>query len=170
MLWLFTDARRLADPCPAIGRLPKGLAGVVFRHDRVPGRAALASRIAGLCRARRIALVIAGDPSLAARLGAGFHLREPRSPPEVRRRGLLTASAHDRATLLRAARFPVDLVFLSPAFATKSHPGRAGLGACRWNALARRSPVPVAALGGITGETIRRLPEAAAAGAIGALD
>jgi thiamine-phosphate pyrophosphorylase len=176
-LWLFTDARRLADPRPVVARLPKGLAGVVLRHDGDPGRAALGRDLARLCRVRRLALVVAGDPRLAAALGAGMHLRGGRWPagapvPPRRRRGaLLTSSAHGVAELRRAALAGVDLVFLSPAFATGSHQGAASLGPLRWGRLARGAALPVAALGGIDGALVRRLPRGMcrAAGAIDAL-
>jgi len=163
-LWLFTDARRVADPRPVVARLPKGLAGVVLRHDGVAGRAALGRDLARLCRARRLRLVVAGDPRLAASLGAGVHLRGGRWPagaPVLRRRRrgvLLTSSAHGLAELRRAARAGADLVFLSPAFATRSHPGAAALGPLRWGRLARGAMLPVAALGGIGGASVRRLP------------
>lgn len=176
-LWLFTDARRLADPRPVVERLPKGLAGVVLRHDGEPGRAALGRALARVCRARRLRLVVAGEPRLAASLGAGIHLRGgkwPRGAPVLvrRRRGaLLTSSAHSLAELLRAARAGADLAFLSPAFATRSHPDAEALGPLRWGRLARGAALPVAALGGISGASIRRLPRflCRAAGAIEAL-
>ena len=170
-LWLFTDAARLPDPRAAIARLPKRIAGVVLRHDSDPGRAALGRDLARICRIRRLTLVVAGDVRLAARLGAGVHLRGGRWSGPLRRRGIVTSSAHSRQDLRRAARNGANVVFLSPAFATASHPGAPSLGACRWAALAARSAVPVAALGGIDGQTIRRLPRAVcdAAGAIGAL-
>ncbi len=168
-LWLFTDEVRLVDPRSAVARLPKGLAGVVLRHDGAPGRRALGRDLARLCRARRLALVVAGDPRLAAALGAGLHVRRGRLPLPRLTRGLLTSSAHNRAELARAARIGADLVFLGPAFATASHPGARPFGAAGWNRLARSVPVAVAALGGITGRRVRALPAAAAAGAIGAL-
>ncbi len=114
-------------------------------------------------------LVVAGDARLAAALGAGLHLRRGRRTVVRRRPGFLTASAHDRSELIRAGRAGVDLVFLGPAFATRSHVGARPLGAVRWNALACRVRAPVAALGGIGGKTVRRLPRAAAAAAISAL-
>ena len=124
-LWLFTDARRLPDPRPSVARLPRGLAGVVLRHDGEPGRAALGRDLARICRARRLALVVAGDARLAAALGAGVHLRAGRWPGVLRRRRrLITSSAHGRADLLRAHRAGAGLAFLSPAFPTLSHPGR----------------------------------------------
>jgi thiamine-phosphate pyrophosphorylase len=176
-LWLFTDARRVADPRPVVARLPKGLAGVVLRHDGEPGRAALGRDLARICRARRLRLVVAGDPRLAAALGVGVHLRGGRwpggAPVLVRRRAgaLVTSSAHGVAELRRAARAGVDLAFLSPAFATRSHPDVVVLGALRWGRVARGAALPVAALGGIGGVSVRRLPRGlcCAVGAIEAL-
>jgi len=177
-LWLFTDARRLADPRPAVARLPKGLAGVVLRHDGETSRAVLGRDLARLCRARRLRLVVAGDARLAAALGAGVHLRGGRRPaggpaggPVVtRRRGaLLTSSAHSLVELRRAARVGVDLVFLSPAFATRSHLGEAALGPLRWARMARGVAVAVAALGGVGGASVRRLPRGLCCG-VGAIE
>jgi thiamine-phosphate pyrophosphorylase len=172
VLWLFTDARRLADPLAAAAALPRGLAGVVLRDDAAPGREALGRALARICRARRNVLVVAGDARLAARLGAGLHLRGGHGP---RRRGLragalVTSSAHGAADLRRAVRAGADLAFLSPAFPTASHPGAPALGPLRWGRLAARVRLPVAALGGIDGRSVRRLPASCAgAAAIGAL-
>jgi thiamine-phosphate pyrophosphorylase len=170
-LWLFTDARRLPDPRPAVARLPRGLAGVVLRHDGESGRARLGHDLAKICRSRRLALVVAGDARLAAALGAGMHLRAGRWPGVQRRRGLITSSAHGLADLLRARRAGASLAFLSPAFPTLSHPDVAALGPVRWARLVRAARLPAAALGGIDGTTVRRLPRRAchAIGAIGAL-
>jgi thiamine-phosphate pyrophosphorylase len=175
-LWLFTDARRLPDPRPAVVRLPRGLAGVVLRHDGEPERAALGRDLARICRTRRLVLVVAGDARLAAALGAGVHLRSGHWPCQVRprmRRGnrLTTSSAHGPADLRRATRAGAALVFLSPVFATASHPGARALGPARWSRVARSARLPVAALGGINRTSIRRLPVTVckAIGAIGAL-
>ncbi len=170
-LWLFTDTKRLPDPRAAVARLPKGRAGVVFRHDGHPDRESLGQEVARICRARRLVLVVAGDTRLAARLGAGVHLRGGRWPGPIRVKGFVTSSAHAAADLRRAARSGADLAFLSPAFATASHPGEPCLGLARWSALARCAAIPVAALGGIDGGSVRRLPRrlCRGAGAIGAL-
>ncbi len=157
-LWLFTDSRRLPDPRPAVARLPRGLAGVVLRHDKDPGRAALGHDLAGICRARGLALVVAGDARLAAALHAGIHLRSGRWPGAQRRsRGLVTSSAHGVADLRRAHRAGAVLAFLSPAFPTMSHPDARVLGPLRWCRIACTSPLPVAALGGVDGDNILRL-------------
>ena len=172
MLWLFTDGRRLPDPRPSVAALPRGLCGVVLRHDGEPDREALGRDLVRLCRARRLMLVVAGEPRLAAKLHAGVHLRGGRWPGNVRAGcGLRTSSAHSIPELRRASRAGARLAFLSPAFATASHLDVAGLGMLRWSRLARRSQIPVGALGGIDGMRARRLPrlQCRAAGAIGAL-
>jgi thiamine-phosphate pyrophosphorylase len=158
VLWLFTDRRVVPDPLAAIARLPPGLAGVVFRDDDAPDRAALGARLAQACRRRRVAFVVAGDARLARALGAGLHARRGAAARTLLRRGAWrTASAHDGRELRRARRGS-DIVFLSPAFATESHPGAPALGPRRWAALARgAAPAVVLALGGITGQTAGRL-------------
>jgi thiamine-phosphate pyrophosphorylase len=174
-LWLFTDQQRLPDPFPAVARLPRGGAGVVLRHDADPERAALGRVLARLCRMHRLALVVAGDARLAAALGAGLHIRDGRWPgpanPARRHGTLLTSSAHDLSSVRRALRRGADLVFLSPVFPTRSHPGAPALGLLRWARLAHFAGSRVAALGGMDGDNVRRLPREAcvAAGAIGAL-
>jgi thiamine-phosphate pyrophosphorylase len=172
-LWLFTDRDRLADPRAAVAGLPSGRAGVVLRHDGDPGRVALGRDLAAICRQRRLILVVAGDPRLAAALHAGVHLRGGRPSSLIRCRGAVTSSAHSVTQARLAARAGAALIFLSPAFPTASHAGAPALGPLRWAALARRTGASgrIAALGGIDGASIRRLPAnlCHAAGAIGAL-
>lgn len=154
VLWLFTDAVRLPDPMAAIAGLPwrgpaRGLCGVVWRHGADPAPARR------LCRARAIALSVAGRP--------GGHARDSLARLERAR----TAACHSWPALRRAGR---ALPFLSPVFATASHPGARPLGVVRWAALARRVRGPVLALGGVDSRSCRRLPRwCGGAGAIGAL-
>jgi thiamine-phosphate pyrophosphorylase len=172
VLWLFTDAMRLADPRAAIERLPKGLCGVVLRQ--LPD--AEAAELAALCRARRLEVAVAGDARLAWRLRAGVHLRRgdrsgragSQAPFALR---FATSSAHSLVELRRAWRAGASLVFLSPCFATASHPGQVPLGPLRWHALARAGGGAVAALGGLDGRNARALSWrwCAGAAAIGAL-
>ena len=168
-LWLFTDAARLPDPLAAIALLPRGLGGVVLRPEGMtPATLRAAAR---LCRARRLALSVAGDWRLAARLRAGLHLRGGHLPAAAPRRlARLTGSAHDAAELVRCGRAGVGLVFISPVFPTASHPGAPALGARRWAALARLAPGRAAALGGVGASGLRALPRSCrAVGAIGAI-
>jgi thiamine-phosphate pyrophosphorylase len=172
VLWLFTDSSRGANPLRAAARLPKGLCGVVYRHDTAPDRAALGRALARICRARDLELAVAGDIRLAHALAAGLHLRAGRfSGPQaanLRRRRPLTSSAHNIQDIRRARAAGATAIFLSPAFPPASHPGAPALGPARWSAMARGKSL--LALGGITGHTARALPRhCRGAGAIGAL-
>ena len=173
-LWLFTDDQRLPDPRASAACLPRGKAGVVLRHDHDPARASLGRDLARICRQRRLILVVAGDVRLAAALKAGVHLRGGVWPNSIRTRGVVTSSAHAIPDLLRARRAGAGLVFLSPTFPTASHVGAPGLGPLRWAAMVRggRPLPPVAALGGVDGASVKRLPARLchAVGAIGALE
>jgi len=155
-----------------IQSLPPGLCGIVFRHDASPGRAALGAQIAQICRARRIALVVAGDSRLAAALRAGLHLRGGRRPgfAPLPPRGIVTSSAHNHAELRRARRSGAQIIFCSPVFATASHPGAPVLGPFGFRRIAQHAPPAKAyALGGIDGASIRILGKTCAgAGAIDA--
>ena len=110
-LWLFTDDRRLSDPRASVAALPRGRAGVVLRHDGDPGRKALGYELGRICRMRRLPLVVAGDVRLAAALRAGVHLRGGRWPDRVRKRGMVTSSAHSVPDLRRARQEGAAVVF-----------------------------------------------------------
>jgi len=167
-LWLFTDPARTPDLLAALRALPRGLCGVVFRHDGVPGRTALLRQAARICRERRLLLVAAGR-SRDVPAGVGRHLRGGAGPAGPRP-SFVTSSAHNRADLVRARRAGARLAFLSPVFPTASHPGARPLGPARWGKAARCTGLCVAALGGVGGSEIRRLPRwTAGVGAIGAL-
>ena len=168
VLWFFTDFTRVPDPCGIIERLPAGLCGVVFRDDGVACRAMLGRAVAQACRARRVPLAVAGDTRLATRLRAGVHLRNGRWPgPPRSGPGWRTSSAHSRADVMRAYRAGAQAIFLSPVFPTRSHAGVVTLGPVRWAAMAIGTIT--FGLGGITGPSVRRLPNwCAGAGAIDA--
>ena len=168
VLWLVTDPVRLPDPYAAAARLPRG-AGILARGLAAPVLAAL-SRLA---RQRGLVLLLAGDGRAALRARAGLHLperRDTRGLPAfltARRAGapgaLLSLAAHGgAASAARARRLRPDLAFLSPIFATRSHPGARALGPLRWAAAARRLGVPAAALGGVSVATMARVPRRAA--------
>lgn len=144
---------------------------MVFRHDDTPNRATLGHAVAALCRARHLALTVAGDARLAAALRAGPHLRGKERPPRWRLHGPVTAAVHDMAQLRHARRAGAGLLFISPVFPTKSHPGGRNLTVTGWRRLARQAGATANpyALGGINGANIRRLGRTCAgAGAIGA--
>ena len=142
---------------------------VVVRARDAKRRAALAQSLSGIAP-----LLIAGDAALAARIGAaGLHLPEARAGEapswRVRRPDwIITASAHSLGALMGVRQ--VDAVFLSPVFATASHPGAAYLSPVRAGLIAAAATVPVYALGGATARNAARLPPSfSGIAAIGAL-
>src|SRR3546814_16980921 len=70
---------------------------------------------------------------------------------------LRSMAAHNRRELIAAVRARADLVFLSPVFATRSHPGAPTLGPLRFGLTARRAGIPIIALGGMTSHSYHRL-------------
>jgi len=154
-LWLITDERLGDALMPALARLPRG-AGIVFRHYRLaePERRALFDDVKAQARRRGLTLLLAGPAELAEAWDAdGHHGRGAGT-------GLHSAPAHDWAEIRAAERDGADLLFLSPVFATRSHPERQPLGPARFNYLARRAHLPVIALGGMNAIRARRLREA----------
>jgi thiamine-phosphate pyrophosphorylase len=173
-LVLMTDDDRLSDPLGAARALPRGSMVVVRTRDRAR-LGPLSGALLRLARTSGLAVVIAGDPELASRLGAdGFHLPEARAREAASWRArfpslLITTSAHTPRALLRAQSLPVDAVFLSPLFASKSHPDRASLTPVRADLIAGRARTPLYALGGIDARNAGLLNGFAGIAAIGAL-
>ena len=167
-LILLTDAGRLSDPLPAAASLPPGGA-VILRHYDIAGREDLGRALMALCRARKLSLLVAGDWRLAWKLEAhGVHLPEwqtARPPVLPRKPGwLVTAAAHSRPALRRAASLGAHAALLSPVFPTASHPGAHTLGPQRFARLARDSTLPVYGLGGINMDNASRLNPCGAVG------
>jgi thiamine-phosphate pyrophosphorylase len=154
-VWMMTDERQGDALWPALERLPRG-AGLVFRHYSLPSaaRRALFRKVRAVARRRGLRLLLAGPPHLAAAWGAdGSHGRR-----DARRGiGLASAPVHDLREIRSAERAGARLLFLSPAFETRSHPHAAPLGPLRFARLARQTSLPVIALGGMTAARARRL-------------
>jgi thiamine-phosphate pyrophosphorylase len=146
--WLMTDERMGDRLWDALERLPRG-GGVVFRHYALDPteRAALLDRVATV--AARRGLILLGAGGLAGPDGVHNGVR--------RGHGLLSRSAHSRGEVIAAVRAGADLVFVSPVYPTRSHPGAPVLGRAGLRMIVRGLPVPVIALGGMTPARFRRL-------------
>ncbi len=139
-----TDERMGDALWAALRRVPPG-GGVVFRHLATPRaeRLALFRRVRRVAVARRLTLVVAGERlPWAARHGG------PRP---------VTAPAHDRREAIAGVRRGARVLFVSPVFATRTHPGAKGLGVGRAWAVVRGLPVAAVALGGMDARRWRRL-------------
>ena len=145
-----TDERLGDALLPSIAALPKG-SGIVFRHYslEVKARRTLFFAVSAVARRHRHIVVI-GGPLIAAPvwLKAGRHGRV---------RGAVTAPVHSRLEAIAAERAGAALLFVSPLFATRSHPRAPALGRARFGLLALNLHLPIIALGGMNKARARSL-------------
>jgi thiamine-phosphate pyrophosphorylase len=149
--WLMTDPR-LGDLVAIIARLPRR-SGIVFRHYALPEakRRRLFEAVKRTTRAKRHLLVLADTPERARVWGAdGAHNRSM-----LRSYGMRTMAVHNAREVVLAKRMRADLIFVSPVFATQSHPGSQTLGRTKLGLLARGQRA--IALGGMTAKRFKSL-------------
>jgi len=156
--FFLTDETRTRDLEGIIRALPEDV-GVIFRHYRHPERAALAEKFSLLCRDLGRPFLVGANPALAETVSAaGVHFPSWEKIPKVKPKGVMfTASAHNEAEIERLRGLPIDAVFLGPVFKTESHPDKRPLGISEFARLARLTPLPVYALGGVTRENFKRI-------------
>ena len=154
--WLMTDERLGDRFWSAIDRLPEG-SGIVFRHysfDR-DARARLAYRVSSICRERSFALAVAADADLARAVGADLVHK-----PQTKTPGLpFSLAVHSKAEAVETAELGASLVFVSPVFETRSHPGRAALGPVLAAKIAQAARGPAIALGGMDARKFAHLSD-----------
>ena len=145
--WLLTDDRLGAALWPLLERVPIG-SGVMLRHDHLADdrRRAMAERIGEVAARRGLVLAVAGDVALARAVGARLVHRPVGDSGDLP----VSLPVHDEGEAEAARRRGAALVFVSPVFATRSHPGGATLGTERAAMLARHSGAPAIALGGMS--------------------
>jgi len=146
-LWLMTDERLGDGLWAALRRLPRG-SGVVFRHYATAARErrALFRRVMRIARARGLVVVRAGGR-------AGFGEDGVHCAPGGS--GLRTAPAHDRREAVAAVRRGAEVLFVSPVFGTRSHPGAKALGERKARRIVQGLPVVAIALGGMDARRFR---------------
>lgn len=173
-LYLFSDRHRCADWRAALHRAGPHC-HLILRDYDAPDRDALAAAMAAFCRTEARGFAIAGDRALARKHRAAFHCpshlltrvmrhphatRQAQPPRQAHPDSHDSAAVHNPAELHAAAQAGFGRVFISPVFATNSHPGGRGLGVMRARQLARMaralglSPL---ALGGMDAARMRRL-------------
>jgi thiamine-phosphate pyrophosphorylase len=152
-IWLVTD-ERVVDLEAAILRLPRG-SGIVFRHYSLghKERRALFDRVRKVSLRNRHVLLLAGTPRIARAWRAdGAHNRSA-----LVSCGLRSFSVHNVAEKVAAKRVGADLIFVSPVFKTRSHPGKPPLGAVRLGLFAAKERSRTIALGGMTAKRAKKL-------------
>jgi thiamine-phosphate pyrophosphorylase len=152
--WLMTDERLGDRLWSVIDRLPED-SGIVFRHYSLnrAARAELAGRVGSICRERAFALAVGADVDLARAVGADLIHK-----PALETPGLpFSLAVHSMAEAVEAARLGASLVFVSPVFETRSHPGRAALGPDLARRIAQAARAPAIALGGMDAQKFAQL-------------
>jgi thiamine-phosphate pyrophosphorylase len=147
-----TDERLGDRLLPSIRALPKG-SGIVFRHYSLPTseRRALFHQVRKIARARRLLLLLAGDARLAlAWHAAGWHGKSCGT-------GIHSAPVHSVRERIAAERGGAALLFVSPIFPTRSHPGALALGRVKFGQIMLNTRRPVIALGGMSAKRTHSL-------------
>lgn len=171
-LLAFTDPRRSGDLTALALSLPRG-AGLVYRAFGAPDRLETAWTLRRITWRRGVALIVGADAALARAVRAdGVHLPERMAGPARRLRGfrLLTIAAHSPRATRRGLGLGADAVVLSPILASDSPSAGAPLGILRAARLIRGVRGAVYGLGGIDGNSARRVAAIGVAGlaAVGA--
>ena len=153
--WLMTDERLGRRLWEAIDRLP-ACSGIVLRHYSLAAveRRRLAEQIAQICQSRDLVLAVAGDANLALAVGADL-IHNPSGPtPDLLP---VSMAVHSLEQADQAQRNAASIVFVSPVFATRSHPDRKALGAEQAQRIARAGIAAAIALGGMNARRFARL-------------
>lgn len=166
---LLQPDRYLVTPVPVDDRawldalaqaLERGVQRVQLRAPGLePARwARLAEQAVRLCREAGAGVLINGDIALAARLGAGVHLRSSQLHAPgmdallrpLRDGGQpLAASCHTVDDLARAEDLGCAFVVLGPVLPTATHPEAPGIGWDAFAAMRERVSLPIYAIGGL---------------------
>ena len=122
---------------------------MVFRHYATPERErrVLLRRVKRIAQARRLVVVVAGNPALVA---DGVH-------GQAWTHGIRTWPAHSRGEALAGKRAGADALFVSPIHITRSHQGAAGIGPAQAMRIGRGLRIPMIALGGMTESRWRQI-------------
>lgn len=157
-IWLISDQRNDAVLEDALARMPRG-SGFIYRHYHLNdwARWLRFQQLRHFAKARNHCIVLADSALTAREWGADGIYGAPRALYPQRRDLLQLATAHSLRELGEAHRFGADAALLSPVFATNSHPGAPYLGPTLFRYLARQSPLPVIALGGMSAKRARNI-------------
>ena len=151
-IWLMTDPR-IDDLASAIQRLPRG-SGIIFRHYELPeGKRQKLFKVVKRMVTGRHMLLLADKPAVARQWGAdGAHSRSLH-----RSQGIRTVAVHNAREAAVAKRLGADLIFVSPVFATRSHPEASTLGVVGLGQIAANRRNRTIALGGMNAKRAKSL-------------
>lgn len=140
--------------------LERGTRLVQLREKHLSGDAwrAFVAEATSICRSHQAKIIVNSDIDLALELGLdGVQLSATQLASIDQRPPLpwVGASCHDEPEFRRALALGCDYALLSPVLPTATHPDAPALGWQRFAEIARTSPIPVFALGGMTPEIMQ---------------
>jgi thiamine-phosphate pyrophosphorylase len=149
-----TDERLGHRLWEAIDRLPAN-SGIVFRHYSLAPveRRRLAEQVVQICRNRRLKLAVAGDSDLARDLSADLIHNPAKDSADLP----VSIAVHSLEQAEQAKRNGASIVFVSPVFASRSHPDREPLGSELGERIAEAGMAPAIALGGMNADRFAQL-------------
>ena len=120
---------------------------------------------------KKLKLLIASDIKLAEDINAhGVHFPEYMikknkinwgvvKKNKLEKKWIITIAAHNLQILKKAEFFDIDAALLSPVFPSESHPNSKNLGINKFAEIAKKTKLPIYALGGINIKNIKSLLE-----------
>lgn len=165
-----TDPKRTPDVLRGAAGLPNG-STLIYRHFGADNKYAIATALRQICFVREVQFLIARDEELAMVTGAdGLHFPEKylSHAPKLRARypdWLLSGAVHSAEALQNTK--SLDGAILSPVFTSDSPSAGKPLGIKAFAKITHAAPVPVFALGGISGTNVSQLLGSRAAGIAG---
>ncbi len=170
---MITDHQAVPYPEKIIAHLPPD-SYIIFRDYDIKDRAETAVHVQKICKKNNLLFGIANDEELARNLNAdGLHLPEYRLSeiPKLKNEFFISISCHSEASLKEAHSLFPDVAFLSPVFATSSHPESFNdpsltIGAKEFGQICQRIKLPLYALGGLNEDNISEIKNAAGIAAI----
>lgn len=135
-------------------------------------REILAREILAICRKENRKFIIGKNLELARKLKAdGVHFSDKDHLPlqifnrqNWPRKFIFSFACHNFLSVLKSQQLKADMIFVSPVFATKSHPNVAPLGLRELSKIIRVSKISIFALGGVNEKNIRSLQKLGIAG------
>jgi len=151
-------------------KIPKESA-FLLRSYKTAGRKKIAKQLLEFCKMKKLKLLIASDIKLAEDINAhGVHFPEYMikknkinwgvvKKNKLEKKWIITIAAHNLQILKKAEFFDIDAALLSPVFPSESHPNSKNLGINKFAEIAKKTKLPIYALGGINIKNIKSLLE-----------
>lgn len=154
-----TDPTRTPNPLQIIQTMKPGWA-IIHRHFGQPELIAQSNDLAKACHDNGLKLLIANDPSTAAKVNAnGVHWSQTNLPTRRLPTGfqIQTTSAHDLRALKNSENRGLTAALVSPVFPSNSPSAKHILGLMRFRSLCRQTTLPIYALGGVNFKNHKRI-------------